>query len=229
MTANDQALSEREKETLRLLLDGHDAKSIARNLEISVHTVNERLRTARRKLGVSSSREAARILARFDQGNYNSLVGKQIGVVGDATYVDEGRRRNGLKGVTHPVALAIGGTLIMSLIIATAMLAWVASGSAERGPLPNWGTAMTASAGAKEPTNTVHLDGNRLLWNGVETSEATIQEYLGITKQMKPQPVLILKYSAQTSSKRVHRTRLLIDGAIQCRPVKCVEIALRPE
>jgi DNA-binding CsgD family transcriptional regulator len=229
MNADVQALSEREKETLRLLLEGHDAKSNASNLGISVHTVNERLRTARRKLGVSSSREAARILARPDQGNHNFLVGKQIGVVADAKHVNEGRRRNGSEGVKHPVALAIGGTLIMSLIVATAMLAWVSSGSVELGPLPNWRTATTTSTSSKEPTNTVHLDGNRLLWNDVETSEATIQDYLGIIRQMKPQPVLILRYSARTSPKRVHGIRLLIDGAIQCNLGRCLEIAIRPE
>ncbi|MET4897598.1 DUF4019 domain-containing protein [Sphingomonadaceae bacterium jetA1] len=56
------ALTDREKQTLRLIVRGHDAKSIARALNLSVHTINERLRDARRKLAVSSSREAARIL-----------------------------------------------------------------------------------------------------------------------------------------------------------------------
>ena len=55
-------LSPREKEVLRLLAHGHDAKSAARTLGLSIHTVNERLRDARRKLQVSSSREAARLL-----------------------------------------------------------------------------------------------------------------------------------------------------------------------
>ncbi len=58
-----QSLSAREIEVLRLLLTGHDTKSVARELGLSVHTVNDRLRDARRKLGVSSSREAARLLA----------------------------------------------------------------------------------------------------------------------------------------------------------------------
>jgi DNA-binding CsgD family transcriptional regulator len=59
--ANDDfwALTEREKQTLRLIVRGHDAKSIARSLDLSVHTINERLRDARRKMAVSSSREAA--------------------------------------------------------------------------------------------------------------------------------------------------------------------------
>lgn len=59
------ALTDKEKETLRLIVRGHDAKSIARLLDLSVHTINNRLRDARRKLAVSSSREAARLL--FEQ------------------------------------------------------------------------------------------------------------------------------------------------------------------
>ncbi len=56
------ALTEKEKATLRMIVRGHDAKSIARALDLSVHTINERLREARRKVAVSSSREAARLL-----------------------------------------------------------------------------------------------------------------------------------------------------------------------
>ena len=52
------ALTEKEKQTLRLIVRGHDAKSTARNLGLSVYTINERLRDARRKMAVSSSREA---------------------------------------------------------------------------------------------------------------------------------------------------------------------------
>jgi DNA-binding CsgD family transcriptional regulator len=66
MSSGYQALTEKEKETLRLLLGGHDAKSIARHLGLSVHTVNERLRDARRKMSVSSSREAARLLHQIE-------------------------------------------------------------------------------------------------------------------------------------------------------------------
>ena len=61
------ALTEKEKQTLRLIVRGHDAKSTARSLGLSVHTINERLRDARRKLAVSSSREAARILFDIEQ------------------------------------------------------------------------------------------------------------------------------------------------------------------
>ncbi|MDQ2763305.1 MAG: LuxR C-terminal-related transcriptional regulator, partial [Pseudomonadota bacterium] len=44
-----RTLSDKEKQTLRLIVRGHDAKSIARSLGLSVHTINERLRDARRK------------------------------------------------------------------------------------------------------------------------------------------------------------------------------------
>jgi DNA-binding CsgD family transcriptional regulator len=57
-----RSLTEKEKQTLRLIARGHDAKSTARSLGLSVHTINERLRDARRKMAVSSSREAARLL-----------------------------------------------------------------------------------------------------------------------------------------------------------------------
>lgn len=69
MTDGLQALTEKEKQTLRLIVCGHDAKSIARALDLSVHTINERLRDARRKMAVSSSREAARMLLEAEGGS----------------------------------------------------------------------------------------------------------------------------------------------------------------
>lgn len=68
MTTVLDTLTEKEKQTLRLILRGHDAKSSAQELGLSVHTVNERLRDARRKLGVTSSREAARRLLAEEGG-----------------------------------------------------------------------------------------------------------------------------------------------------------------
>ena len=62
ITSDGWQLTEKEKQTLRLIVRGHDAKSTARSLGLSVHTINERLRDARRKMAVSSSREAARLL-----------------------------------------------------------------------------------------------------------------------------------------------------------------------
>lgn len=72
-------LTEKEKETLRLIVRGHDAKSMARELSLSVHTINERLRIARRKLGVTSSREAGRLLLESEGGDPQNLADKELG------------------------------------------------------------------------------------------------------------------------------------------------------
>jgi len=56
------ALCDKELEILRLLASGHTAKSIATRLGRSETAINERLREARRKTGVGSSRELARLL-----------------------------------------------------------------------------------------------------------------------------------------------------------------------
>ncbi|MFA6220511.1 MAG: helix-turn-helix transcriptional regulator [Erythrobacter sp.] len=56
------ALCDKELEILRLLASGHTAKSIAARLGRSEAAINERLREARRKTGVGSSRELARLL-----------------------------------------------------------------------------------------------------------------------------------------------------------------------
>jgi DNA-binding CsgD family transcriptional regulator len=110
-------LSEREREVLRLLAQGHDAKSSAAFLEISGHAVNERLREARRKLGVTSSREAARLLIAFEgsDATYKKLVDEKfgIGVPAPADQFDEPARRSG----ALPLIL-IGGFMLLALAIA---------------------------------------------------------------------------------------------------------------
>src|SRR5690606_17834616 len=123
-----QALTEKEKQALRLLAGGHDAKSMAQHLGLSVHTVNERLRGARRKMSVSSSREAARQLRDHERGDPENLGDMSLG---DAT---------GAPGMEQPRASAearrmprragwIVGAIIMSVGLALFALASL-SGSA---------------------------------------------------------------------------------------------------
>ena len=81
-SADLQKLTPRQKEILRLLQNGFDTKSIARELDISVHTVTEHLREARRNLGVTNSREAARMLAQAEVGPPNYMGPAKIGVGG---------------------------------------------------------------------------------------------------------------------------------------------------
>lgn len=61
-------LTERQRECLRLVQAGHEVKEIARELGIGPSAVVERLRAARKTLGVDSSRIAARMLA-HEEGN----------------------------------------------------------------------------------------------------------------------------------------------------------------
>jgi len=66
-------LNDAERQVLRLLAEGHTAKSIANTIGCSAAAVNERLREARRKTGVGSSRELARLLKA--QENRDKLIG----------------------------------------------------------------------------------------------------------------------------------------------------------
>lgn len=141
-----QALSEREKETLRLLLRGHDAKSIARDLGLSIHTVNERLRTARRKMGVSSSREAARLLAAGERDDPQFLANKQLGDAKATNGMREGGPSEKRRRVGSSYLWLAGGMLTMLLIVA-AMLSLGFHGRQEP-PTP---VAATAPAPATSP------------------------------------------------------------------------------
>ncbi|MFT4074354.1 MAG: helix-turn-helix transcriptional regulator [Asticcacaulis sp.] len=63
------ALSVRQKEILRLIAQHMQAKEVGLLLHISEHTVRTHTDSARRKLGVATSRDAARLLAAFEIGN----------------------------------------------------------------------------------------------------------------------------------------------------------------
>ena len=112
-------LTEKEKQTLRLILRGHDAKSSARELGLSVHTVNERLREARRKLGVTSSREAARrLLAEEGEPTPETLGDKALGDAPESVAA-AGKAASATR---RPPVLAIIGVLAMSLVLAALLV-----------------------------------------------------------------------------------------------------------
>lgn len=126
------ALTEKEKQTLRLLLTGHDAKSMARHLGLSVYTVNERLRDARRKLAVSSSKEAARKLREAEGADPEMLGDKGIG---DATAApsDQQGGEPGVRSIaTSRKAWAIGGFAMLSFAVALFALSGTAETAQDR-------------------------------------------------------------------------------------------------
>lgn len=133
-------LTEKEKQTLRLIVCGHDAKSIARELDLSVHTINERLREARRKMAVSSSREAARLLHQAEDASPPKSVGDmEIGEALQGASGDQGAAPQ--PGVGAPVrrsTMMIGG---FAMTLALGLMAFAA--------LPLM-TATTANADATQ-------------------------------------------------------------------------------
>lgn len=145
------ALTEKEKQTLRLIVRGHDAKSIARCLDLSVHTINERLREARRKMAVSSSREAARMLLAAEGGSAGASTPENVGdtVLGDDTRparVDHVVTPIGGVGwlMRHP-RITIGG-LLMSLILGLLAITALPGGVVAPAAAP-----MAAAAEAPNP------------------------------------------------------------------------------
>jgi DNA-binding CsgD family transcriptional regulator len=133
------ALTEKEKQTLRLIVRGHDAKSVARSLGLSVHTINERLRDARRKMAVSSSREAARLLFESEGGDPGSatpdlLRDTGIGEAASPVGVDQEEAPIGGAGrvIRHPW-IVIG---VLLMIVALALLAFAALPQAASSPPP---------------------------------------------------------------------------------------------
>jgi DNA-binding CsgD family transcriptional regulator len=104
---NPNDLHEREKAVLRLLLRGCDVKAAARELQISSNVVNERLRDVRKKLGVTSSREAARLLAASESGQDKFSVHKKSGVaippIDDASEMQPSKRAQEESDFEHVV------------------------------------------------------------------------------------------------------------------------------
>lgn len=155
MSGNIDALTEKEKEALRLLLAGHDAKSSARELDISVHTVSDRLRQARRKMGVSSSREAARILGDAEGTIPQILAPTSFGVVAQEPSAEDMRLTSTSRAGLSRTAWLAGGMLIMSLFIAAAAVAFlVQSGES---PDVSLAPAESENSGVAEATDAKSL------------------------------------------------------------------------
>lgn len=117
-----QALTDKEKQTLRLLLAGHDAKSMARHLGLSVHTVNERLRDSRRKLSASSSREAARLLRDAEQDTSHFVGDNQFGGVTNAALDQQVETQTRCSFTLRPAIWTTGAIAMIALIVSLLVL-----------------------------------------------------------------------------------------------------------
>jgi len=171
MTDGYHSLTDKEKQTLRLILCGHDAKSMAGELELSVHTVNERLRNARRKLAVTSSKEAARVLLE-EEGSAPETSGyKGLREAGTAVMAARDEQPdNGPRAGMSPAAI-IGGLFIMSLLLAAMAFALNPSQGQQPQSAPDTHLAATeAESAARDWLALVDAGDWEGSWNGTAQS-----------------------------------------------------------
>jgi len=129
------ALNDKELEVLRLLAAGHTVKSIAASLGRSEASINERLRDARRKTGVGSSRELARLIDA--QKNWDKNI--DLAAPGLATH-DQTRP-------PHAGRIRSKGTLVMAFTLPIAAALGLALAGTSTAPQPaSQGTAQAAAA-----------------------------------------------------------------------------------
>ncbi|QAY76123.1 DUF4019 domain-containing protein [Sphingosinicella sp. BN140058] len=211
MNSGVAALTEREKETLRLLVAGHDAKSIASHLGLSVHTINERLRDARRKLEVSSSREAARLLAEREQAAPDSSADKFLGVSGAADPMASAEPAGRRKHRAQRLAWFGGGMLIMSLVIAAVALSSVFGGSVaatQAGAAPAVAITAPSASASLEPARAwlALVDGRRWddSWRSASslfTSQITAPQWARTIESVRGPLGAVSKRTFQTVTK----------------------------
>lgn len=114
------ALTEKELEILRLLTAGHTVKSIAARLDRSETSIHERLRDARRKTGVGSSRELARLVDSQKFWDKNIDLSKH-GSPDDVSPQPQSRGRETSKGtLVMLIALPVAAAGLLALAAQTA-------------------------------------------------------------------------------------------------------------
>ncbi len=156
ITDDPWSLTEKEKQTLRLIVRGHDAKSIARALDLSVHTINERLRDARRKMAVSSSREAARMLLAAEGGDAPLVPGPEnLGdnAIGDDIFAPTADQVAApIPGAERNRSLILTGVLMTLALglLALTTLPFTSTATTNATPAP---TQIAMQEGASEPVN----------------------------------------------------------------------------
>lgn len=142
-------LSDAERRALLLLAQGHTAKSAAALLDTTEPAVNERLREARRKTGVGSSRELARLVSQENRD-------EKIGVAGRDADAAVGRRVLNLRA-RWPMLLGVSALVILASVVG-AVTALAVSGQAAPDPAtPPRVVATYPKPGAVVPAGTITL------------------------------------------------------------------------
>ncbi len=135
-------LTDREMEILRLLAAGHTVKTIAARLGRTETSINERLRTARRKTGVGSSRELARLLDAPETCDKNIDLSRQ----GAAVEIPSHSAATGVRGskgmivMLLAISMAAAGLIVAAVPSADEVAVPSAIYSTASNPLPLVGT-----------------------------------------------------------------------------------------
>ena len=129
-----RSLSEKERQALRLLLAGHDAKSSARVLGVSHHAIHDRLRRARQKLGTTGSREAALLLDAWEKPAPDPVVHKPIGAEPPPPLPDDSSSAQTKRPVSFWSSWRGKGLILMSLttLVIAAAIALTSPGGADQ-------------------------------------------------------------------------------------------------
>lgn len=130
-------LNHTERRVLRLLAQGHTAKSVAVIESCSVSSVNERLREARRKTGLGSSRELARRLVAQENRDANFGVAPLKASSGMGTSPSQSR------------GLQVGVVLMISLTVVAAV--WLTLGAGGGGSPASIATQFAQPNDTSEP------------------------------------------------------------------------------
>lgn len=161
------ALSEKEREALRLLLAGHDAKSTAHRLGVSHYAIHDRLRSARLKLGTSSSRQAALLLCQSENTTPDPMVHKPIGGADLPNVPEELASANMKRPGSSWVQRRKSGLIIMSVSILIVAATVAINGYA----VAPWGSYPAASA---QPVGSeAHINGTAQTSRGDRPAERT--------------------------------------------------------
>ena len=165
-------LNASERELLLLLGRGHTAKSIAALKDLSELAVNERFRSARRKTGIGSSREIARLLvAQENRDDFIGLV-EPAARPSDIPRPDAPRRASLLRRWSLPVSAT-------AILIASAILAQQTAVAPSR-PIPPAAAAIFAPREPSPDVAALHAeiaaDATTTAWSA-ETTAVLAQAY----------------------------------------------------
>jgi hypothetical protein len=94
---------------------------------------------------------------------------------------------------------------------------------------PKWEQAAAPCELCNFNAITIKMNGS-ISWNGVAIDRATIEKYLNSTRQMEPEPVIVLNFARGTPCEPVRWVRQTMDKILECRNgYKCRVGKLEPK